>query len=560
MLAGFLGYFDSENFMPHGHCFLWMPKILWLHVASDILIASAYYSIPAALFYFVKQRQDIPFRNLFYLFCAFILLCGTTHLLAIWVIWRPDYAVEGVVKAATAVASIVTAVISWKIIPKALELKGPKELQAVNDELRCAYENIEHTVAIRTSEVSSVNERLQKSETELQMALTIAQEASTAKSDFLATMSHEIRTPMNAVMGLAHILALSSPLTVKQKECIQTLKMSADSLLALINDLLDIAKIESQSIELELIPFAVPELIAEVVRIIDVSAKAKGLLIESTVGWQGIDERLFIGDPARLRQILLNICSNAVKFTEKGKVTIAVSSEPATEKDVQNLIFKISDTGIGIPENMIETVFTKFVQADSSISRKYGGTGLGLAITKELVEFMGGTITVVSEVGQGSQFSISIPLSHTARSVAKVNPDSAMSQAVNTYDSRVLLVEDNAANALVATTFLDQFGYAYDVAPNAAAALACLEDGKKYSAILMDVQMPGMDGYEATQQIRIREEKMHGPRTPIIGMTANAMSGDRERCLGMGMDDYIAKPFDPLKLAEKLRNAVSHSN
>ena len=463
---------------------------------------------------------------------------------------------EGVVKAATAIASIFTAIVSWKIIPKALELKSPADLQHVNDELRRAYENIEHIVAKRTAELSSVNERLQKSETDLQMALTVAQEASTAKSDFLATMSHEIRTPMNAVMGVAAILALSSPLTAKQREFIQTLKTSADALLSLINDLLDIAKIESQSIELELIPFFVPELLADVVGMMEVAAREKELSIHSSIDCGCVSERLFIGDPARLRQILLNLCGNAVKFTQSGTVTIGVMCEPTSQKDIEHLIFKITDTGIGIPAPMLGTIFTKFIQADSSISRKYGGTGLGLTITKELVEFMRGKITVTSELGKGSEFIVSIPLQRAAQKTPKPSADAVLPAPTSPQDARILLVEDNPANALVATTFLQQFGYTYDVAANAAEALDRLEKGASYGVILMDVQMPGMNGYDATRDIRAREEKLHQQRIPIIGMTAHAMSGDRERCLGAGMDDYIAKPFDPAKLEEKIRKAV----
>lgn len=556
MLGDVLGYFNSENFMPHGHCFLWLPQILWLHVISDMLIAIAYYSIPASLLYFVGRRRDIPFKNLFYLFGAFILLCGTTHLLAIWVIWRPDYPIEGVVKAITAIVSIGTAIVSWEIIPRALELKGPAELQKLNDELRRAYENIEHIVAKRTAELSSVNERLQKSETDLQMALTVAQEANTAKSNFLATMSHEIRTPMNAVMGVANILALSSPLTAKQGEFIQTLKTSAGSLLSLINDLLDIAKIESQSIELELIPFFVPELLADVVGMMEVAAREKELSILSSINCGCVSERLFIGDPTRLRQILLNLCSNAVKFTESGTVNIAVTCVATGQKDIENLIFKITDSGIGIPENMLATIFTKFIQADSTISRKYGGTGLGLAITKELVEFMGGKIMVTSELGKGSEFTISIPLRRTTQKTPQKSTEALLPQPASSQAARILLVEDHPANALVATTFLEQFGYKYDVAVNAAEAFDYLAKGNLYGVILMDVQMPGMNGYEATQEIRAREEKLNWYRTPIIGMTANAMSGDRERCLAAGMDDYIAKPFDPAKLKEKIGKAI----
>ena len=556
MFSNFFSYFNSENFMPHGHCFLWLPKILWLHVVSDALIAVAYYSIPTTLLYFISRRADVPFKSLFYLSGAFIILCGTTHLLAIWVIWHPDYAIEGIVKAITATVSLITAVVSWKIIPQALELKSPTELEKVNIELRRAYANIEQIVDKRTAELMSVNERLQKSENELQIALTIAQEANVAKSEFLANMSHEIRTPMNAVMGIANILNSSSPLTPRQQEFVQTLKLSANSLLALINDLLDIAKIESHSLELEFIPFHVPALLNEVVTMLSFSAKEKGLTLHSSMECKCIDERPFIGDPARLRQILLNLCSNAIKFTEHGTVSVTVTCKPTDQDNIEDLILSIKDTGIGIPANKLDTIFSKFVQADSSINRKYGGTGLGLAITKTLTQLMGGVITAESYPGKGSTFTVSIPLKRTVESSVQTIPKEEMEPLSEATGLHVLVVEDNAANILVATTFLEQFGHTCDVATTGSDALERIKNNTQYAAILMDVQMPGINGYEATRLIRELEQQTKRPRTPIIGMTANALAGDRERCLNIGMDDYIAKPFNPDELKEKLKKAV----
>ena len=556
MLKTLSSYFDADNFMPHGHCFLWLPQILWLHVISDALIAAAYYSIPASLLYFVGRRMDIPFKNLFYLFGAFILLCGTTHILAIWVIWHPDYAIEGLVKALTAIVSVGTAIVSWKIIPKALELKGPAELERVNLQLLRSYANIEQIVEARTVELTAVNEQLLKSENELQGALTLAQEANNAKSEFLANMSHEIRTPMNAVMGLAHILANSSPLTQRQKEYVQTLQLSTNSLLSLINDFLDISRIESHRVDLELIPFRVPELLDEVISMMTLPASDKGLTLDTSITCDCVEERMFIGDPARLRQILLNLCSNAVKFTKQGTVLLTASCEKTDQKDVEQLILSVTDTGIGIAPDKLEKIFLKFVQADSSINRKYGGTGLGLAIAKTLVQLMGGSITAQSEVGKGSVFTVCIPLKRSTELPQQIVEKERVEETEKLTGPRVLLVEDYPANVLVATTFLEQFGYTYDVSLTGSEAVDRIHK-ENYAAVLMDVQMPDMNGYDATRHIREWEYQSKRRRIPIIGMTANALFGDRERCLDSGMDDYIAKPFNPDELKEKLKKAVN---
>ncbi len=383
-----------------------------------------------------------------------------------------------------------------------------------------------------------------------------AEAANIAKSEFLANMSHEIRTPMNAVIGLSAILARSSPLTPKQKEFINTLQLSADSLLALINDLLDISKIEARSIELEQTPFSITQLVAEVISMMAMRTKEKGLTLESVNHCACAEKRLFIGDPARLRQILLNLCSNAIKFTEKGGVSISVLCKPTDREDIEEVSLCIKDTGIGIASNQLSNIFEKFIQADSSINRKYGGTGLGLAITKTLTEIMGGTIKVESVLGKGSTFTAVLPL-QTAIS-DKLNPAIGLLgdrhiTPRDTLMSHVLLVEDYAPNVLVAGTCLEQFGYTYDVATNGADAIEKIKQ-RDYLVVLMDVQMPDMNGFQATQSIRQYEKQKNKKRLTIIGLTAHALTGDRERCIGAGMDDYIAKPFNPNELRLILGN------
>jgi len=380
-----------------------------------------------------------------------------------------------------------------------------------------------------------------------------AQAANVAKSEFLANMSHEIRTPMNVVLGLANILGLSAPLTDKQREFIKTLRMSAESLLSIINDLLDFSKIETGGFELENISFNLSDLAKEVFMLTSIRAREKGLDFRLEAG--AVDGREYMGDPTRLRQVLTNLCSNAVKFTSVGGISLGIQARPAAVEGMDDVFIQVTDTGVGIPSEKIGIIFDKFTQADTSISRKFGGTGLGLAIAKTFIEMMDGTISVDSREGSGSTFTIYLPLAHSGAGLqtraAQPEGSRRVAREEKTQGQRVLLVEDYAPNALVAGVFIEQFGYAYDVAESGTIALEKFSK-HHYDAILMDVQMQGMDGYQTTRAIRAREKERRTTRTKIIGMTAHALAGDREKCLAAGMDDYIAKPFRPEDLRKKL--------
>jgi PAS domain S-box-containing protein len=377
-----------------------------------------------------------------------------------------------------------------------------------------------------------------------------AEAANIAKTAFLANMSHEIRTPMNAIVGLTNILATQEINPNKQKEFLKTMKYSAEHLMELINDILDISKIESEHLELEQIPFDLGKAVNQVITIHKVKADEKD--VDLKVEYVKLISSQLIGDPHRIKQILMNLISNAIKFTNKGFVTLKLDYKPINDNNIL-LIMIVEDTGIGIKQEQLDSIFGKFTQADTSMTRKYGGTGLGLAITKNLVEAMNGSIKATSIYGQGTCFNIELPL--TVKQNANVTYPSFSNQKeqkiLSIKPPYVLLVEDYPANVMVATTLLSQFGCKYKVAHNGKEALEVVKM-ENFDIILMDVQMPVIDGFEATRLIRKLEKSTDRLRTNIIGITAHVLAGDRERCLDAGMDDYISKPFDQIELYNKI--------
>jgi signal transduction histidine kinase/CheY-like chemotaxis protein/HPt (histidine-containing phosphotransfer) domain-containing protein len=403
-----------------------------------------------------------------------------------------------------------------------------------------------------------LEERIRQRTEDLEKAMRAALASSQAKSEFLANMSHELRTPMNGLLGMLDVV-LDSKLELEQKDQLEIAQRSAYSLLALLNDILDLSKIEAGKMMIEKIPYNVRTVLEDCVKSFQARAAQKGIALHFELDPQSPDQVL--GDPLRVRQIAANLLSNAVKFTDRGWVRLRLSARPVggVPANGWEMNIEVSDTGSGIESDKLSSIFEKFTQADGSITRKYGGTGLGLAIIKRLVEMQNGNVGVESKVGKGSSFTVTLP--YQAVEAPAVVPVSGQPVAAQKKDApamaRLLLVEDNIVNQKVVMAILRKKGYHIEVANDGREALNKLEASTQgFDAVLMDVQMPVMDGLETTRVIRRNARWNH---LPVIAMTAHAMNGDRERCLQAGMDSYISKPIQPAHLIATIEKHLTEN-
>jgi len=512
-------------FMPHGYCFQWMPQLLSLHVIADVFIVLAYYSIPITLWYFVRRRADLPFKWMFRLFAAFIIACGTTHLLSIFTIWYPAYWLEGWSKAVTAAVSMLTAGMLVPLMPRALALPSPDELRAYNNTLA-------GEVARRTRELRDSNRlletklaELQQAQTELRRTREVAERANQAKSAFLANMSHELRTPLNGILGFAQILSQRQP-DEREAHGLEVIQRSGEHLLSLINGILDLSRVEAGRLELQVEDVDLEALLRGVVEPMRLQAGQKGL----SLAFQRSDRLppAVRTDPLRLRQILVNLLGNAIKFTREGQVTLRVVPEGET------VHFQVRDTGVGIAEADQARIFEPFQQGAGSGA---GGTGLGLSITRELVALMGGRLCLSSRPGQGSEFQVSLPLRRSTEATA-----TREAPAIAGYHGprkRLLVVDDEVENRDVVRELLEPLGFQVVGVADAGAALA--ESRRlRPDLILMDLVMPGVDGLTAIRQLKADPALA---AIPVAMLSASAFESHRRESRAAGAGAFLSKPF-----------------
>ncbi len=413
---------------------------------------------------------------------------------------------------------------------------------------RLAAEQAERSSRLETEQA---NRSLREERDRAEKLAETAEAASRAKSEFLANMSHEIRTPMNGIIGMTD-LALEARCEAERHEYMQIVKNSAESLLGIINDILDFSKIEANKMLLEHVAFDLHKTVSDTLKTLALRARQKGLDLHCEIA---NDVPVHVqGDPTRLRQVLVNLVGNAIKFTAQGEIAVGLTAQARTATSV-TLQVVVRDTGIGIPADKLDSIFESFSQADASTTREYGGTGLGLSISSRLIELMGGKTHVESEVGKGSRFQFSVVLGIAEKQAVSPQTDSKP-LATTGIKLHVLLVEDNPVNQKLATLLLTKWGHQVTAATNGQEALDLVQNGERFDVVLMDIQMPVMGGIEATQKIRAMEVTENRHRTPIIAMTANAMEGDRDTCIAAGMDDYVSKPVNKNELAKKLGNLV----
>ncbi|MBC7824823.1 MAG: response regulator [Candidatus Parcubacteria bacterium] len=565
--------FQSEAFMPHGHCYLWQTNLVGLHVISDALIALAYYSIPITLLYLVRKRQDLPFEWVFLLFGAFIVSCGTTHLLDIWTLWYPTYWLSGIVKAFTALISVITATQLFPLMPQVLALPSPAQLERANvalqsqvterlrveAELKVYQTQLEHLVTERTNELMQTNatlqaeiserKRIEQERTKLlvreQAARSEAEQANRIKDEFLAVLSHELRTPMNPILGWSKLLLSNRLNPAKSREAVETIERNAKLQMQLIDDLLDISRILSGKLSLDASPVDLNSSLSAALETLRLATEAKSLQIQTTLSSMPI---WVMGDDTRLQQVIWNLLSNAIKFTPiAGQIEIHLTQ---TEAHAQ---IQIKDTGKGIHPDFLPYVFEHFRQEDGAITRKFGGLGLGLAIVRRIVELHGGTVRAESlGDSQGATFTVQIPRAVPLDEHSSLSDSSKPPTDLNGV--QVLVVDDDEDSRNFIAFVLQQSGAIVTMAPSGIEALDAMTQSKP-DVVVSDIEMPEMDGYQLVDKIR-QLTSLQGKEVPAIALTAHAGESNQQQALKAGFQQHFSKPADSNELIRAIANLI----
>ncbi|OUL22861.1 hybrid sensor histidine kinase/response regulator [Nostoc sp. RF31YmG] len=533
MLAFFNYPSYSNSFIPHGHCYLWKTGLVWLHIISDATIALAYYSIPFLLIYFISKRKDVPFNGVFLLFGAFIIACGTGHLMEIWTLWHPNYWIAGGLKAFTAIISIYTAFALIYLMPQALALPSPAQLEAIN--------------RVLTSEIVE-RKRIEK---ELRLAEEMAKNSSQAKSEFLANMSHELRTPLNGILGYTQILQRTEALSEKGSKGISIIYQCGSHLLTLINDVLDLSKIEARKLELNPIDFYLPAFLDSVSEICRIRAEQKVIAFHLQ-----LDPDLPTGiraDEKRLRQVLINLLGNAIKFTNQGSVTFKVKvinqASNSNKQITYKIRFEVIDTGTGITPEQAEKIFLPFEQVGNQ-KRQTEGTGLGLAISQKIISLMGSQIQVESEFGTGSTFWFEVELPES-KDWARVSRVVEKGSIIGYQGQRrtILIVDDKWENRSVIVNLLEPVGFTVIEASQGQEGWEQVK-AHKPDLIITDLVMPVMDGFEFIKSLR---QSGQFKEMAVIASSASVFAIDQYRSIDVGADAFLPKPIEAETLLELLR-------
>jgi signal transduction histidine kinase/ActR/RegA family two-component response regulator len=577
-MADFLwNLFKTSDFVPRWNCGNWSSAHGWLHIISDLGVWSAYVTIPCVLGYFILRKRDLPFQTIFWLFAAFILACGSTHLMEAIIFWWPAYRLAALIKLFTAIVSWATVLAIVPIVPKALSLRSPHELETEIVErkkaeaaLRVTQGELEERVRRRTADLESSNAALQAEIAERKKAQqdrehlleseraarNEAERMSRVKDDFLATLSHELRTPINAIYGWAQLLQIGSLTSEEMQESFSVIVRNSQVQVQLIDDLLDVSRIVSGKLRLDVQPVDLCHVIQSALSTVSTASDAKGIQLQSILDPAAGPVS---GDPGRLQQVVWNLLSNAVKFTSRGgKVQIRL------QRVNSQIEIIVADTGEGLSPVILPHIFERFWQADGSTTRKHRGLGLGLSIVRQLVELHGGTVSVQSPgPGQGTTFTVSLPLSAVHPSIVaseRLHPAGPSPQVTECPTTlleglRILVVDDEPdGRALVKRSLSGSQAEVAD-AGSVAEALKLLEQFKPH-LLVSDIGMPEQDGYELIRQVRATNSARE---LPAIALTAFARSEDRRRILMAGFQIHMAKPVETYELIAAIASLVGRT-
>ncbi len=555
-----LSNFLSTAFIPHGHCYLWKPGLVWLHLASDVLTAMAYYSVAIAIVYFRNERKDLPANTVTLLTGYFFVfaLCGSTHLMGVVTLWYPIYWFSGLLKALNALWSAYAfTFLLIPLIPVALDAPSPAQLAITNQELEDSRNRIqsinvelEQRVQQRTAQLEASNRAKDEFLIREQVVRAEAEAANRAKDEFLSVLSHELRTPLNAILGWSQILRKQHLSQDRVMRALETIERNAKSQAKIIEDILDISRIITGKLRLQVQPVNLVTIIEAAIESVRLAAEAKSIRIKSVLD---SSNNHISGDADRLQQVVWNLLSNAIKFTPQGG-QVQVRLEWVNS----HVEIIVSDTGVGISPDFLPYVFDRFRQHDSTSTRSYGGLGLGLAIVRQLVELHGGTVTVTSPgIGQGATFTVKLPVIITHETPSEPEPLELMPLADNNTDAapsleglQILIVEDEADSLELLSTILQ--GYGAQVIPTASVseALEIIENAtvKSLDVLVSDIGMPNEDGYSLIRKLR-QLEAQRGGWMPAVALTAYAKSDDRRQALLAGFQMHLPKPVEPEELA-----------